>query len=384
MTRRPSHGRRRRGRAAAGKPSDPRRERILFWAQVLGAVFGGIAALAAVAAFVPIGWLEGSDASDSSSRSEGRLEVEQVVVRNGWPDYREDDAEAGGVQTLASAPTVALTLLNEGNHRVLLTEARVEIEDYASFHICYSQGGGPVPVSGRYAIRLPTAPLPSERTVQTSLQPPQQLGPDEAARIELRFGTDGGMDADHLYALRVKLRTSDDGEEIDVGRFVLAFPGVFPGFGDLPAGFDTFSQKSIPDEKLLGISWCYRRHIADLRRLLAHPGAGSPELAELRDVRPAAWWEERQIRMPAQLAAPQLLRAGDPVLAVYAAKESGDAALVDRTRAAAADALVEQARDYAKADAWSLAVVPLKEALRIAPSDEAEELLAEATREANK
>src|SRR5262249_34894652 len=113
------------------------------WVEIAGVLTGIVLAVAAVVA------LTRDDGGAPAKRwpPAGHVELDQALIRNGPAIYRTVGTE--GVQTRASTPTLDLTLINHGSQRVLLLGARITILAYASFPICFSQGGGggPLPAS---------------------------------------------------------------------------------------------------------------------------------------------------------------------------------------------------------------------------------------------
>ncbi|HEX5927542.1 MAG TPA: hypothetical protein VFY45_27240 [Baekduia sp.] len=353
---------------------------------IIAAVAGIVGAAAAVIAVLPHSGKPQSPpvASDASS-----LTLEEIVVHNGPAEVTtagEAARLAGGRQTLASSPTIDLTVLNRGTRRALVTGVRIRILDSAKLPVCYSQGGGPVPVSARYTITLPADPLPSQATIHRALH--QQIPADDVDRFIFRFGArDVDQDADQLFALHVQLTVSGGGT-IDAGRFVLALAGAFsPTGGAFPIG-DAMPPGPQRDAWLaLAPSWCYRQNLEAAQRLLGAPGRRSNEMAAIGPITPMAMWLRDRDATPPRAAATKLLDSdsnSDIRLALFAAEKTGDRAFVNRIHTAAASRLVEIGK-AALDDGWLDGAIDAAQAsLQIRETPEARTLLAQGrTRQKN-
>lgn len=363
--------------SAAGAQTQPptRAEKAKFWLELMvaaGVVVGfaiGIVTLAAG----EIGRL-----SEDDGQGDGRLDVRQVVVVNGPGVYRSVDDRS--TQTAASTPQIDLTVRNMGSDLVLLNEARITIVDSTVVAWCGYGGGGDVPASTPYAIELPVRPIGSERVVRTALH--QQVPAGEVDRVLLAFKVRLRGPDEHLYALRVELRT-DGGQTINLGRFVLALPSTLSRGGyQLPESDQALAYDSGPFHLLR--SWCYRHNLAAVERVIAHRGRRSAEVAALKDVQPAAAWRDYPDPRSAREAIDPLLDAGldGPWLAVFAAQTTGDESLVRRTRERAA-AINERAAEKAlnQEGLWA-STTSARLAQWLAPSPRRRELLRRAEAQA--
>jgi len=302
----------------------------------------------------------------------GKVEVRQVVVGNGLADLDIVDGEPR--QTKASTPQLDITVRNTGEDPVLLTKVRVAIVDSARLSICQYHIGDAIPATWKYAMELPALPFAAERIVSRPLH--QEVGPGELDRFKVLFRVPWSGQENYVYALRATL-VSEGGEPIDVGRFVLAIPDTVDRRElYLPYGRIPFNAT----ERLMS-TWCARRNLADLRRVLHRPGSRSSSMASLEGLRPADWWRDFADPRPPRKAAELLLRRWStegPVLAVFAAERTGDRQLVEEVRSTAAVALLRQAERALDLEypwsAWA-AVIAARYAQRFLPSREAHELL---------
>ena len=164
---------------------------------------------------------------------------------------------------------------------MLLTAARVEVLAHAALPECAGQGGGggAVPVSGAYTVELPPATRGEVARVTRPLH--QQVAPDGADRITLHFAALlGGADLSEsaLYQLRVQIVTSER-RPLDVGRFLIAAPGAIERSGaTLPESDALLTGPTVNDRLPLTWTWCYRRNLTELRRMMGCPA-----------VAPATW-----------------------------------------------------------------------------------------------
>lgn len=369
------------GWSGGGGRRDDERERRrrahLYWIAIASLV---LVAVGTVTRLVPL--VDGDEAIAPAGTA-GQLLLAQAEVRNGQAAYAPR-GDGRDVQTQATMPTIDLTLLNRGTRRVLLTEARLEVVDAAAFPACQQGGGGPVPVSGAYTIELPPVPLHGAPVVRRPLH--QQIGPDAADRVLLRFAMPvDGRETPTLYALRVSLVASE-GAPIAVGRFVIATPSP-PGRSGyvFPEDDRTLEELTRYGPPPLVATWCFRRNLAELRRVSGRPGRRGADVAALRDVTLAPRWDSFADPAPARVAAQRLLTAApsDPdqlQLALFAAEQTGDAAFADAMRGRVAGKLLASARRDVARQAWWTAAYRAREALALDPSPEARRLLADAER----
>jgi hypothetical protein len=325
-------------RGPEGSSSDKRRsETALFWVQLVAGALA-IAAILYGAGGTVAGWI--GDAFGGGGG--GRVEVVLAAVEN----QSERMTTAGGlfVQTRATTPRVDVTLRNTGDSAVLLTEARIVVEDSAWLPVCIFPGAGPVPVAGRYAVHLPFLPGAGERTVVKPLHDVVPAGGVD--RFQLFFGATRLGEDDNLYALRVGVET-EGGGNVDAGRFVLGVPTTVDRSGYiLPEDDSALSNETFTSNRLAS-TWCYRYNLASVRRILSRPGKRTGDIAALEHIRLAprwsAWADDRAPRdAVAPLFADPELNYG-PLVAVFAAEQSGDHALLESTRRRAVTVLLNRA-----------------------------------------
>jgi hypothetical protein len=315
------------------------------WSWAYGAVIF-LAALVTVLALAPseVGsaWKSAFGGGDPAG-SWGTLLVERPVVLKDTEPRRI--LVGGQLKWVRSTlPQIDFTVRNEGENRVPLGRVRIEVTDSSRISACEPpQGGeGGIPVAQSFFVNLPFLPLPGERVVYRQLH--QEVLPGRAARIRLylRSVGDGSMDhsfADDLFAVDVSLLGDQAEHELEVGRFVLGLPKAVPRGGSfLPEATDAL-QASAHLHALLPSTWCFRRNLAVVRRFLSLPGERTPAMQALSLVRPPPDWRRFVDHRGAARAAGQLLLGGEfgdfflePVLAVYAAQQTGKQELVASTR----------------------------------------------------
>jgi hypothetical protein len=308
------------------------------------------------------------------------VEVRQVVVGNGRVEARLVDGALR--QTRDTTPQLDITVRNRGEEPVLLTKARIEIEDSAKLTVCEFQTGGEVPLAGEYAVELPTVPLPAERVVVKPLH--QEVPAGGTDRVKLWFRVPRIGETQMVYALRVSLETDEPGEELEVGSFVLGVPDpiIAAASGRLLPVAPSFNG-DLDYTYRLQSAWCYRHNLGELRRVIGRQGRRSREMAALSDLRVSPLWAAYAEGPPPAAAVEQLLDSSSvlgpfPVLAVFAAERSGDPSLVAQTRKRAAAVLtegVEHAIDLGYAWAIRGAIEDLHQSLIWSPTVEARELL---------
>jgi hypothetical protein len=338
---RPLRLKRRSRRGAAKRKS--RRETIIFWCELVGTF---IIVLTFVLTF---GKKSIESTPAHATRPEGKVAVTQEYVINA-AEPAEVVNEGAGVQTLTSSPTVEATVFNKTADRVMIEQARVSIEAYATLRLCFTQGGGPLPQPNPYVIHLAINPLSSERVVEAPMH--EQIGPEEVDRIALRFGADlSGAGGYALYLLHIQLQVYGEKKDLDLGRFALSAPGRIPTFsGYLPdqnsflQEFTTGSFKSYH----LQTTWCLKRNLASLHQILDNSARRAPELALFDQPVLASRWGQLQDHLPPRQAATRLLAedggpedAGD---AVYAAEQTKDPGFESRIRKQASRQLLGWAR----------------------------------------
>lgn len=329
------------------------------------------------ALFAAGGFLADSGENLLGTTGGSQIEVRQVVVNNGPLKSRLVDG--GFQQTEASTPQLDITVRNTGRDPVLLTGAQITVEDSARLAVCEYHTGDAVAASRKYAVRLPILPTPRERILTHPLH--QEVSPGEVDRFKVLFREPESGEANYVYALRVALISEDSGKKVDVGRFVVGVPeSVNRGGRILPEGPNPFGVLDA-QERLMS-TWCARRNLAALDRLLRDPGKRSSSMAALADLQLADWWPEFTDRRPPQAAVEPLLHApfGEgPVLAVFAAERTADPELVEQTRRRAAALLLGAAGEALESGypyAAAPAVLDAHYALLFSPSPKAREVLA--------
>ena len=312
----------------------------------------------------------------------------RVELHQAKPVNRPDVYEAGPgvpVQTRPSTPQIVVTVRNRGEEAALLERVRVEIEDSARLPICpYVGAAGPVPGYPRlYPIRLPWLPTPDELLIQHEMQ--QEVPVGRVGHFTFFFRAPDDFAAAHLYALR--LRVVIDGAErpLELGRFIIGVPGPVPRTGFyLPENQDLLVDTYEEDRRsqsgfALATSWCYRRNLAEMKRVLARPGRRAPAIAALDEAQFVRNWRRLGDTRSARAAIQPLLATEfqeGPALAVFAAERTGDNRLVAQTRRRAAARLSAWARrniDNEFIDHLTLAYA--RAAYGFAPSPEARNLI---------
>jgi hypothetical protein len=347
-----------------------RLKRIPRWIEVSAATVGLILGLAVVGKF-----LVGSGENLLAEGSGGEIEVRQVVVVNRRMDV--DLVNGGFLQTRGSTPQLDITVRNTGKKPTLLTGVTIEVVDSGRLAVCDYHTGDAVAASRKYAVELPVLPLRSENVVTHPLH--QEIDAGDVDRFKVLFRVPGSGEANYVYALSVALVAENSDKAVDVGRFILGVPeAVNRGGRILPEGPRPFGV--LNDGERLMSTWCARRNLSVLRRLLRQPGKRSSSMGALSEFQPADWWREFADRRPPQAAVEPLFHESfgeGPILAVFAAERSGDRDLEKKTRRRAAAVLIHDA-DHALAlgypwAAWG-AVMDARYAMRFWPSAEAKRM----------
>lgn len=332
-------------------PADPtgkkrrrkRPEGLYFWAQLMaallvvaGVIIGGLISL--------VRWTDHAVGSGAS----GGLEVVLAVPQNGPAMF----SPTFPLQTRASTPQVDVTLRNNGERQVVLTQARISVEDAAWLPICISPGAGPLPVAGRYAAALPFLPRPGDRSATEPLH--DQVAPGRADRFKVYFQAPQVGEETTIYALHLEIEAEAGGESVDAGRFLFAVPSSVVRNGALLPEDDALIERETfrPSDS----AWCYRHNLSQLHRILTRPGDRSPELAALTDLQTArAWPGLRDRSLPPKEAIGPLLRntaPWGPVVAVYAAEHADSPELLKETRRRAAAVLLDRAERHLAQNDW--------------------------------
>jgi hypothetical protein len=368
---------RRRRRSARPQREDgpSRRARAIRWLEVAAAVIGVVGGAWAAIAFLA------DKSEDVIAGDGGDIEVSQVVLANSRFDIRFVDGAL--TQTDESSPQLDITVRNSGKEPALLTQARITIEDSARLAVCEYNSGDAV-VSGKdYAVELPVLPTPRERVVHRPLH--QEIDPGDIDRFRILFRVSDPGQESFLYAVKVEL-IADGGAPVEAGRFVLGLPApIVENPRILPEGKDIPSV--YPDQRL-GSTWCLRRNLAGLERLLSQPGKRSQAVAANLPFSYAGWWEDFSDDRPPRAAVEPLLSSPvpeAPALAAFAAEQTGDPQLVEETRQRAANLLLDQAEEalespypYVRAGA----TLPVRQSIALSPSPRAWQLLSEAETQA--
>jgi len=311
---------------------------VIFWAQVIAGFAAGVALLGPAKSMVDaVPDFGGKDDPPA-------LEVSQAHLQNTFPSTAVVGDEL--VYAESTAPGIEITIDNHGEEPVLLDEAKVTIEDSARFTPCLYGGGGDLPSSRSYTVFLPVLPLPEERVRRRRLH--EEVPAKRADRFVLRFATPPDSVSDHLYAVRVELLPNGDGEPLPVGRFVLGVPAPPSEGGHLfPQSDDSLRTAAYQRSTRLASVWCYRRNLAELKRLLARPGERSREVASLAHLQLASGWPHFAGDRSARASIEPLFEvdvAEAPILAVFAAEQTGDQSVLEQTQARAVQALLKWSR----------------------------------------
>ena len=364
--------RQRRARSpSADKPS--RRSQIPRWIEVAAAavvVIGG--------AYAVIQFLADSTEDLIANSAHGSVEVSQVVLANGKGDTRLVDGALA--QTDASTPQIDSTVRNPGKELALLTQARITIEDSERLAMCAYNIGDMIPSSKDYALELPVMPTPRERVVVRPLH--QEVQPGAVDRFRILFKVENPGLNNYLYALRVELVTDRGPTPVEVGRFVIGLQSPPYGGSPILPGGETGPNVSGGSERLAS-TWCLRRNLAAVKRLLGEPGKRSPTLAGLLPFRFGSWWSSFADPRPASAAVEALLHSPvneAPLLAVFAAEQTGDDQLVARTRKRAAQLLLLTAEEMLSSPFNQMAgssTIPARQSLSLSPSARALDALRE-------
>ena len=193
----------------------------------------------------------------------------------------------------------------------------------------------------------------------------------EAYRVLLVFQPREWSELDRLYALRVELIAEQPDRALDMGRFVLAVPDPVARSGYmLPEDPEVLRNST---SKRLASTWCFRRNLAAVKRLLSQPGARGAKTAALSHLQLAANWPDYADDRPARQVVEALLRSGvdeAPAIAAFAASEAGDRELEGSVRARGTAILLKEARKTL-GERWGYipnAIAGIRQALDLTPS----------------
>jgi len=205
------------------------------------------------------------------------LMVEDLLVE----DFPEDWTQS---------PRVQVSLHNTGVQRSVVTRAEFTVLRAAHFPLCEKQGN--LILSNSYAVVLPTNPS-SGMTVEVPLH--QQLGPDEADRIEFRFQLPNDVrtkgDATvYLYQLKVELLHDAQPGPLSVGQVLLAVPSApdktYLWTKDKAADLDYRASIAWLGPNTDEVISCLKTNTTDLKPILAVPGERSSNLQKLPSILP--------------------------------------------------------------------------------------------------
>ena len=327
------NGLRRAQRAALARWAKGRsvRRRTLAW--VTGLVFF-LAALATVLASGP-GEVSAAWESVFGDEAGGDPWADVVVERppvltNG--EARQTDVGMKASWVRSTMPQVDFTVRNEGDSRVALGRARIDILASDRITSCEPPQGseGGIPVAESIFVNLPLLPLPNEQVVYRPLH--REIPPHHATRMKLYFRSIDRETADDLFALDVSLLGTEPGQRAKIGRYVIGVPTAVPRYSSFVPESVKALQAAAGLHARLPSTWCFRRNLATIHRYLAMQGRRSPSMHALSFVHPPRGWFRIGDQRSAAEAAKPLVRTGDfflgPALAVFAAERSGSRPLL--------------------------------------------------------
>jgi hypothetical protein len=286
---------------------------------------------------------------DGGGVSWAQLRVERpVALVDEQPSSESVGDRAEWVRS--TLPQIDFTVRNEGTKRITAGRVRIEVTNSERISSCeLPQGaGGEIPIDRSFVVFLPVLPVGRERVIYRQLH--QEVLPQRAARFKLYFRSLGDPLSENLLALRVSL-IGDQGQRLEVGRFLLGLPGPVPQGGGYFLPETTTNLKTAREvHSLLASTWCFRRNLAVIRNFLSLPGERTTSMRDLSGVKPPPGWNELTDHRSPRRAIDGLLQSDDiilgPQLALFAAQQSGEPSLVHRTRRRASAALCRQARDW--------------------------------------
>lgn len=312
-----------------------------------GSLVRGLTIIAAIATIVGTVFAVRNGCGGSG---EANLMAVRSTVVNRPPEYMN----AAGVlrQKPETEPTIEAEIRNTGNATGWVERALVTVEDVTDLPECLTQGGsGESPRTKRYRITLPEYPGVGKRVRSHDLH--VEVGPGNAVIARLAFQVrDFGVQ--DLFALHVRLLAAPSGRSLNLGRFVIGVPGPPSRSGLLFPETEGLLEKEEALQSRLVSSWCYRRNVASAHRLTARPGKRSADIKALAHLYLAPIWSSWADKRPPRSAIAPLFHSGDvegPLLAVFAAKQTGDADLSAAVRRRAAATFLQQARE--SMDEWA-------------------------------
>lgn len=152
-----------------------------------------------------------------------------VAASGGGPalDLVDVEVERGTPYTNDQQVSIAVTLLNNGDSRGVVSEAVFTVEDVLLVKSCISQGA--LVLSGVYDLRLPPDAAVGDR-FQVDVS--QQLGPDEADKFAFRTQLETGVgQAFLLFRLGVVMDVNGGEDTVDAGSVVLSLGSALPSAG---------------------------------------------------------------------------------------------------------------------------------------------------------
>jgi hypothetical protein len=279
----------------------------------------------------------------SSAPAWSELSIERPVsLVDGYTRQNRVGDRAQWVRS--TVPQIDFIIRNSGKDRVALNRVRVEVVSSDRLTACElpQGGGGLIPATQSFFIDLPLYPSQDERLVYRRLS--QEVLPERATRIKLYFRSLGlplayDSFADDLFDLRVSILGSQEGQELNVGSFLLSLPGAIPRGGAFLPESTAALEQSVALRSHLASTWCYRRNKAVINHFLSLAGKRSPEIEALADSQRPRGWSRFVDRRSAREAIAPLLKTRrvqgyflSPLLALYAAQTTHDQALIATTK----------------------------------------------------
>lgn len=323
--------------AAVARWTRGRSARRRTWAWITGLVLF-LAALVTVLASGPgevsTAWDSVFSGEASGDAWAGVVVEQPPVLTNGEAQRAELGMRMNWVRS--TMPQVDFTVRNEGDSRVVLGRARIDVLASDRIVTCEPPQGaeGGIPVAESIFVNLPLLPLLDERVVYHPLH--REIPPHHTTRIKLYFRSLDSEFADDLFALDVSLLGTEPGQQEKIGRYVIGVPSAIPRYSSVVPESVKSLRTAASLHALLPSTWCFRRNLATVRRYLAMQGRRSPSMHALTYVHPPRGWSQMADQRSAAEAAKPLLHAGDfflgPALAVFAAERSGSKPLLATVR----------------------------------------------------
>lgn len=255
----------------------PLGKRLLAWLDRLDALLTRrngllVGAAALIALFA---WLY-PRSGDSQPHVEGtprsaRLVLTDMVVHD--PSYEQAHRHA----------RLEITVHNFGGRLVVVDGARIEVRQVYEIRRCTTQGD--LILSNSYGVLLPVG-AKFGYTIEKPLH--QQIGPDQADRFGISFGTNipaNSEPAVYLFEVEVALRNDGPHNPLPLGRAILSLPekptggqyfwgqGTIETLKNLQGGAD-----QSPRELWAEAMPCWRMNTAIFRQFLNGDAERSPEI----------------------------------------------------------------------------------------------------------